>query len=260
MQSTLAQVSRTLIAAAATMTIAALFSPAFGASALPNGFVYLRDVDPTIHQDIRYAGSHNFVGRPINGYLAAECILGAAAAQALATVQKMLAVKKLSLIVWDCYRPMRAVDDFVRWSKDPSHLEMKAEFYPRTDKARLFALGYIARRSGHSRGSTVDLGIVPADVTSTPPPNPAQPLKACTAPKGERFEDGTIDFGTGYDCLDELANTSADVGAAARSNRQILKSAMQGAGFRPYAREWWHFQLNNEPFDHGFDFEVVARP
>ncbi len=234
--------------------------PAIAAPALPKGFVFLRDVDPTIHQDIRYAGSHNFVGRPINGYLAAECILSAPAAKALAAVQKSLTDRKLSLIVWDCYRPMRAVEDFWQWSKDPSHLDMKAEFYPRTDKARLFALGYIARRSGHSRGSTVDLGIVPADLSSTPPPGPGQPLKACTAPKGERFEDGTIDFGTGYDCLDTLASTSAEVGATARSNRQALKSAMQAAGFRPYAKEWWHFQLGNEPFDHGFDFEVAARP
>ena len=245
------------VVAAATL---ALPDPAVAAAALPRGFVYLRDVDPTIHQDIRYAGSHNFVGRPVNGYLAAECILSAPAAKALAAVQKSLTDKKLSLIVWDCYRPMRAVDNFVQWSKDPTHLEMKAEFYPRTDKAKLFALGYIARRSGHSRGSTVDLGIVPADLSSAPPSDPAQPLKACTAPKGERFEDGTIDFGTGYDCLDVLANTSADVGATARSNRQTLKSAMQAAGFRPYAREWWHFQLGNEPFDHGFDFEVAARP
>ena len=179
---------------------------------MPRGFVYLRDVDPTIVQDIRYAGSHNFVGRPIRGYLAAECILSAPAANALATVQRMLAEKKLSLIVWDCYRPKRAVEDFVQWSRDPAHAEMKAEFYPRTDKDKLFALGYLARRSAHSRGSTVDLGIVPADVSSAPPPNPSQPLKACTAPKGERFEDGTIDFGTGYDCLDVLGKHSNAAG------------------------------------------------
>jgi D-alanyl-D-alanine dipeptidase len=252
---------RTLIAAGVALTIAALSAPACAGPALPRSFVYLRDVDPTIVQDIRYAGSHNFVGRPVSGYLGAECILSEPAAKALAMVQRMLADKKLSLIVWDCYRPTRAVDDFLQWSNDPAHSEMKAEFYPRTDKTKLFALGYIARRSAHSRGSTVDLGIVPADFSSAPPPDPAQPLKACTSAKGERFEDGTIDFGTGYDCLDALANTSnADVGAIARRNRQTLKSAMQDAGFRPYFREWWHFQLNNEPFDRGFDFEVSARP
>src|ERR1700722_16363318 len=117
---------------------------AWADSGLPKGFVYLRDTDPTIVQDIRYAGSHNFVGRPIKGYLAAACILSDRAASALKTVQGMLAEKQLSLIVWDCYRPKRAVDDFLLWSRDPTHAEMKAEFYPRTDKRKLFALGYLA--------------------------------------------------------------------------------------------------------------------
>jgi zinc D-Ala-D-Ala dipeptidase len=235
---------------------------AFAGSPLPKGFVYLRDTDPTIVQDIRYAGSHNFVGRPIAGYRAAECILSDRAATALKTVQRMLAEKKLSLIVWDCYRPKRAVDDFWQWSKDPAHAEMKAEFYPRTDKQRLFALGYLATRSPHSRGSTVDLGLVPISFSLSPPPDPLPALKPCTLPKGERFEDGTIDLGTGYDCLDVLGSTSnASVGEAARRNRQTLKSYMAKAGFRPYAREWWHFELINEPFNRpGFDFEVSASP
>jgi D-alanyl-D-alanine dipeptidase len=237
-------------------------APALAGSALPRGFVYLRDIDPTIVQDIRYAGSHNFVGRPIRGYLAAECILTEPAANALEDVQRRLAEKKLSLIVWDCYRPKRAVDDFLRWSKDPAHAEMKTEFYPRTDKEDLFALGYLAKPSAHSRGSTVDLAIVPATLSSAPPPNPSRSPKACTSPKSERFEDGTIDFGTGYDCLDVLANTSnARAGGIARRNRQTLRSYMQGAGFRPYAREWWHFELINEPFHRGgFDFVVSASP
>ncbi len=244
------------------LIIMMLPAPALAGSALLTGFVYLRDIDPTIVQDIRYAGSHNFIGRPIRGYLAAECILSKPAANALATVQRMLAGKKLSLVVWDCYRPKRAVDDFLQWSKDPTRSEMKTEFYPRTDKEKLFALGYLAKRSPHSRGSTVDLGIVPSDFSFAPPPNSSQSPKACTSPKGERFEDGTIDFGTGYDCLDVFGNTAnARVGGIARRNRQTLKSYMEGAGFRPYAREWWHFELINEPFNRdGFDFEVSASP
>jgi D-alanyl-D-alanine dipeptidase len=250
-----------MIRAGVAVAIAMLAAPSLADSALPKGFVYLRNVDASIVQDMRYAGSHNFVGRPIRGYRAAECILSEPAAHALAGVQRMLADKKLSLIVWDCYRPKRAVDDFVQWSRDEARSEMKAEFYPRTDKRELFALGYLARRSPHSRGSTVDAGLVPAGSASAPPPPPSQPLKACTSPKGERFEDGTVDLGTGYDCLDVLASTSnAVVGAMARRNRQMLKSTMQGAGFRPYAREWWHFELSNEPFGGGFDFEVSASP
>ena len=246
-----------LIRAGLVLTMMLLPAPILAGSALPKGFVYLRDVDPTIVQDIRYAGSHNFVGRPIKGYLAAECILSASAAHALALVQKKLAEKKLALIVWDCYRPKRAVADFFAWSKDPAHAEMKVEFYPRTDKANLFALGYIAIRSSHSRGSTVDLGLVPSDLASAPPPDPSRPLKPCTSPKSERFEDGTIDLGTGPDCLDVLATTSsAMVGGTARANRQMLKSTMREAGFRSYFREWWHFELVNQPFTDGFDFEV----
>jgi D-alanyl-D-alanine dipeptidase len=246
----------------AGLAVLLLPAPALAGSALPKGFVYLRDIDPTIVQDIRYAASHNFVGRPIRGYLAGECILSEPAAKALENVQRKLAEKELSLIVWDCYRPKRAVDDFVQWSKDRAHSEMKTEFYPRTDKGKLFALGYLARPSAHSRGSTVDLAIIPTAFASAPPPNPTHSLKACTSPKGERFEDGTIDFGTGYDCLDVLANTSnAPTGGTARRNRQTLRSHMREAGFRPYAREWWHFELNNEPFHRGgFDFEVSASP
>jgi D-alanyl-D-alanine dipeptidase len=238
----------------------ALLLPPVAVSAgatLPNGFVYLREVDPTIVQDIRYAGSHNFVGRPVKGYLAAECILSEPAATALKSVQNKLAAKDLSLIVWDCYRPKRAVDDFWRWSRDPARAEMKTEFYPHTDKQSLFALGYLAVRSAHSRGSTVDLGIVPSAFSLAPQPGPLPPLKPCTAP--DRFADGTIDFGTGYDCLDVLGYMSNPrVGAVASANRQMLKANMRQAGFRPYFREWWHFELANEPFNNGFDFEITA--
>src|SRR5258707_7136539 len=211
------------------LAIVVLLLPAAArAGSLPKGFVYLREVDPTIVQDIRYAGSHNFVGRPIKGYLAAECILSEPAAAALKAAQKKLAAKNLSLIVWDCYRPKRAVEDFWRWSRDPARAEMKTEFYPRTDKQSLFALGYLAVRSAHSRGSTVDLGIVPSAFSIAPQPGALPPLKPCTAPKGERFEDGTIDFGTGYDCLDVLGSTSNPrVGTVALGNRQMLKATMK---------------------------------
>jgi D-alanyl-D-alanine dipeptidase len=233
---------------------------ALQAAQLPARFIYLADLDPTIRQDIRYAGPHNFVGRSVTGYPAGECILTDRAAGALKRIQADLATNSLSLIVWDCYRPVRAVMDFLSWSRKPDN-RMKGEFFPNTDKSQLFALGYLATRSAHSRGSTVDLGIVPSSLLAVPTYDPSAPLKPCTALKGERFEDGTIDLGTGYDCLDVLASTlNPSVGKTALSNRTMLQQLMRRAGFRPYSREWWHFELVDEPFpQESFDFPVVAR-
>jgi D-alanyl-D-alanine dipeptidase len=247
----------------ATVTVACLMASNIAAAGveLPRGFVYLADVDPGIRQDIRYAGSHNFTGRPVEGYLANECVLTERAARALSQVQAELAARKLSLIVWDCYRPARAVRDFLAWSRLAQDARMKAEFFPNTNKAQFFALGYLAIRSAHPRGSTVDLGIVPADLRALPAYDPAVPPKPCTAAKGERFEDGTIDFGTGYDCLDPLASTaSPHVTGEATSNRRLLQKLMRRFGFRPYRREWWHFELADEPFpQQSFDFPIIAR-
>jgi D-alanyl-D-alanine dipeptidase len=247
---------------AATICFAfALFGGGTACSEPFPGFVYLADIASGIVQDIRYAGSHNFVGRSIAGYEAAECVLTQKAARALANAQAQLAAKKLSLIVWDCYRPERAVADFVSWSKIAADTRMKAEFYPRTDKSKFFALGYIASRSGHSRGSTIDLGIVPDRVSAPPPFDPAAALRSCIAGRGERFDDHTIDFGTGYDCFDERASTHhPGIGKDALANRLLLQTTMERSGFRPYAKEWWHFELIDEPFrNRSFDFPVVKR-
>ena len=238
------------------------FSPAQAApGGLPAGFVYLGDIDPSIIQDPRYAGPHNFVGRPIAGYDAAECVLTEKAARALSTMQARLMPKKLSLIVWDCYRPTRATVDFVQWTKDPRDTKMKAEFYPRIDKSRIFELGYLSTRSAHSRGSTVDLGIAPMGA-KVPKFDPSARLVSCVAGKVERNEDGALDFGTGYDCMDELsATTSPGVSTEARKNRLMLRDLMVAAGFKPYKREWWHFELIDEPFpNQSFDFPIRPRP
>jgi zinc D-Ala-D-Ala dipeptidase len=242
------------------ISVAVNCSVATGAE-LPARFVYLSEAAPTIRQDIRYAGSHNFTGRPVAGYQANECILTGRAAQALQQVQSELLEKKLSLIVWDCYRPLRAVGDFINWSRSQQRPLMKAEFFPRTNKSEFFARGYLSSHSAHSRGSTVDVGIITDAVRAPPAFDAAMPLIPCTAPKGVRFDDGTIDFGTGYDCLDPLARTSnPDVSKEAHLNRILLQHVMQQHGFRPYAREWWHFELSNDPFPgQSFDFPITAR-
>lgn len=226
---------------------------------LPPGFVYLRDVAPTVRQDMRYAGAHNFIGRPIAGYQAAECVLTARAAQAVTAVQAELSRQGLSLLVWDCYRPVRAVRDFVRWAREPD-ARMQGEFYPRVKKSELVALGYIAARSAHARGSTLDLGIVPETLAVPPAWNGV--LTPCTEPQGTRFDDGTIDLGTGFDCFDARAHAGdAGINAVARANRALLRGVMVRHGFVPYDREWWHFRLRSEPFPgRSFDFPIPPRP
>ena len=227
---------------------------------LPAGFVFLRDVAPNIVQDIRYHGWHNFLGRPVKGYEAAECILTMDAAHALKAVQEELNASGLGLKVYDCYRPQRAVGDFVAWSKNPKDQAAKAEFYPNVDKKDFFELGYVAKKSGHSRGSTVDLTIVPWPHKTAETFSPGQSLMPCTAPYGERFVDGSIDMGTGFDCMDERSHSLADsVPLVARENRLRLRKIMEKHGFSPYEFEWWHFTLKNEPFpDTYFDFPVTS--
>ncbi|RDI31976.1 M15 family metallopeptidase [Lentzea flaviverrucosa] len=222
-----------------------------------SGFVALHDADPTIRHDIRYYTAHNFVGTRIDGYRAPLCILTRQAAKALRGVQREVLRRGYTLKVYDCYRPQRAVDHFVRWARDLADQRMKTEFYPRVDKTRLFEDGYIAEKSGHSRGSTLDLTIVKLPPRHQRPYVPGERLVNCDA--SGRFPDNTVDMATGYDCFDTLSHTDDPrVTGQARENRQLLKAAMARAGFRNLPEEWWHFTLNDEPFpDTYFDFPVA---
>jgi D-alanyl-D-alanine dipeptidase len=226
---------------------------------LPPDFDYLHKVDPSILQDLRYAGNHNFIGRPIAGYKAGICILTHPSAIALKKVQNDLLKQGLTLKVYDCYRPVVAVKDFIHWSTLPKENEMKTEFFPRIDKAKLFEQGYVAEFSGHSRGSTVDLTIVDLVNLDEAPYHAGQPLVNCYAPWSKRFRDNSIDMGSGYDCLDEVSHTnSKQISSRARVNRLLLKRLMIKHGFVPYDKEWWHFTLKNEPFPKTyFNFPVA---
>ena len=229
-----------------------------GQSRMPESFVDITEVIPDVMLEIRYWGEHNFVGTRVDGYLAPKCILTKAAAQALSGVQKDLKPFSLSLKIYDCYRPQQAVDHFVRWAKDLDDTKMKKEFYPTVDKRHLFRDGYIDSRSGHSRGSTVDLTIVPIPAPPQPAYVPGQPLFECTLPAGERFADNSIDMRTGFNCFDELSHpANPNVAVAQRANRLLLKTLMEKHGFRYYDKEWWHFTLVNEPYpDTYFNFPV----
>ncbi|MEM8607879.1 MAG: M15 family metallopeptidase [Myxococcota bacterium] len=195
-------------------------------------------IDPTIAFDIRYAGTNNFVGEAIDGYEAPRCLLTPQAAGALVRAQRQLRERGLGLLIYDCYRPQRAVDQFVRWAKDLSDTREKARFYPHVPKSELLARGYIASRSSHSRGSTVDLTLVRLSG-----PERGDPL----------------DMGTDFDLFDPKSHTAAEnVSEAARENRRTLVDAMTAAGFENLPVEWWHYTLKDEPYPSTY-FDVVIR-
>ncbi len=201
------------------------------------GFVDAQEIIPDLILELRYASAHNFVGEPIDGYLSERLLMTREAALALANVQADLKEFGLGLKVFDAYRPQRSVDHFVRWANDPEDTRMKAEFYPEVDKANLFEEGYIAARSGHTRGSTMDVTLVTLN------------------PSGEVME---LDMGSPYDYFGPASWPSyRDISAPQRANRLLLRTLMIQHGFVPYEQEWWHFTLADEPFpDTYFDFPI----
>jgi D-alanyl-D-alanine dipeptidase len=255
--------AETLMRLPATLALLlASLMPAAARNALPDGFVYLREVAPAIAQDIRYATADNFTGRPLPGYAAPECVLRREVAQALARVEADLAPRHLGLKVYDCYRPARAVAAMWRWSQGESAGDKR--FYPNVAKHELFALGYIASHSRHSAGIAVDLTLIPL---SSAPSSSARSRAArdapCTAPAAARTGDGPLDkspdMGTGFDCLDAKSYTnSAAVTAEQRRWRNLLKAAMGARGFRNYFREWWHYEYAGAP-RHAYDFPIPPR-
>lgn len=191
------------------------------------GLVDVRTRVPDIAQDMKYAGRDNFVGRPVEGYAAPKCLLHAPAADALARAERALRAQGYRLELWDCYRPARAVADFVRWAHDLADTRTKAAHYPHLDKSKLLG-DYIAPVSGHSRGSTVDLDLLQCDAHGA----------HCTP----------LDMGTGFDYFDPRAHTETPgLTEAQRANRARLRGAMEAAGFRNYPLEWWHYTYQPEP-------------
>jgi len=208
------------------------------ARALPVGFVYLKDIDPTIIQDMKYSSSDNFIGRKVKGYDAPTCILTYQTAIALSKLQTQLRQHEMGIKVYDCYRPSMAVADFISWSRDIHDQKQKRNYYPFVDKADFFKLGYVATRSGHSRGSTVDLTLVR--------------FKQHHAPV-------EINMGTHFDFMDERSHPlSENISGQIKRNRLFLRAEMTKSGFKPLETEWWHFTLKNEPFPQTyFNFPVA---
>ena len=241
----------------------ALASPAGARDAksvtLPAPFVYLRDVEPSIAQDMRYAGSDNFTGRPLPGYGAPECVLRREVAQALAQVQADLARQYLGLKVYDCYRPTRAVAAMARWAGDGKDDGATKRFYPSLRKRTLFAYGYIASQSAHSTGTAIDLTLVSLPPQRAAAFDPAAHYGPCTAPAAARAPDNSLDMGTGFDCFDARSHTASPAIAAEQKRRRgLLLAAMRAHGFHNYFREWWHFTYGPRPAQL-YDFPIGPR-
>ena len=204
------------------------------ASELPEGFVYIKDIIPDIKIELRYYTEDNFVGERIDGYLKPKCILSKQAALALKKVQTDLKVFGLGLKVYDAYRPQCAVDHFVRWAKDLKNKKMKTKYYPNVLKENLFKEGYIAAKSSHTRGSTVDVTIITLDSKKE------------------------LDMGSGFDFFSPKSwPTNSGMTASQRAHRMLLQVLMNNYGFEGYEQEWWHFTLRNEPFpDKYFNFPI----
>ena len=235
---------------------------AWAKHALPTGFVYLSETAPSIQQDIRYTTRQNFLGRPVKGYQVPTCILSTPAAEALAKVQAQAMQAGYTLKVYDCYRPQRAVNYFVDWAKRLNDQDLKPWFYPDVPKSLLFQQGYIAARSSHSRGSTVDLTLVPLH-SSTKAKQPIKLAEAtdCRHPDRFLFPDDSIDMGTAFDCFDPMSHTDApNISQQAQANRQALKQLMKSHGFQNLPEEWWHFTLKNEPFPTRYFNFPVRKP
>jgi D-alanyl-D-alanine dipeptidase len=201
---------------------------------LHKDFVYIKEQIPDIKLDIRYAGSNNFIGKPVNSYQKPVGILSKPATEALEKVQNDLMSQGYCLKIFDAYRPQTAVNHFIEWARNPADTLTKAKFYPEVAKKDLFQLGYIASKSGHSRGSTIDLTIMDAKTGKE------------------------LDMGSGYDFFGDISHHNTDkITKEQKANRSLLKRIMIKNGFRPYPEEWWHYTLRNEPYPETyFDFPV----
>jgi D-alanyl-D-alanine dipeptidase len=247
-------------AAFAALAAIGMLAPAVAqAQQLAAGFVYLRDVDATIIQDIRYASANNFVGRPLAGYGAAECVVKREVGLRLKSVQQELARQNLSLKMFDCYRPVRAVADMVAWSRDRKETAAGKRYNPAFRKIDLFRLGYVATHSQHSTGAALDLTLVDLAADNSARFDPAKSYSDCTAPAEARAPEGSVDMGTGYDCSDVKAHAAAaSITPAQRRWRNVLRAAMARQGFVNYSKEWWHFSLPGAGGP-AYDFPIQTR-
>ncbi|GHU84635.1 D-alanyl-D-alanine dipeptidase [Clostridia bacterium] len=201
---------------------------------IPDGFVYVTDVVPEVILEIRYYSGYNFIGRRVKSYNAPVAVLSCEAAEKLKRANDLFMKRGCVIKIFDAYRPEPAVSDFVAWGRDVDNIVMKEYFFPDVSKDELFDLGYIAKKSSHSRGSTVDLTIVDMKTGKE------------------------LDMGSPFDFFGEVSHHGAKlITELQKDNRQVLKGTMEESGFESFKTEWWHYTLENEPYsDEYFDFPV----
>lgn len=205
-----------------------------GAQTARECFLDLQKQIPSIIVDIRYHSSDNFVGTQIDGYKNPVALLTKQAVEALKKIQTKLAKEGLGLKIFDAYRPQKGVNHFVRWAKIPTDTLTKSTYYPKIGKADVFKLGYVAGKSGHSRGSTVDVTLIDLAIGKD------------------------IDMGSSWDFFGEISwHAYNQITVVQKANRKKLKDVMAEFGFNHYYKEWWHYTLEDEPFPKTyFDFDV----
>ncbi len=201
---------------------------------MKNDFVFVDEFVPGIRWDAKYATWDNFTGKPVDGYAANRIVGTTALCAALESAQEKAASGGFGLLLWDGYRPQRAVDCFLRWAERPEDGLTKLRHHPHIDRAEMFEKGYVAAKSGHSRGSTVDLTLYHLDTGELAP------------------------MGGDHDLMDSISHHGAKgITPGEARNRQYLRSVMETCGFSSYECEWWHYTLNDEPYpDTYFDFPV----
>ena len=205
-----------------------LLNPCGLIAQVPKGFASLSSSIEDIVIEAKYKTQDNFTGRPVKGYDKLELMLTIEAIEALKAAQREFVQDGYAIKVFDAYRPQKAVDDFVQWAAFENDTLNKQAFYPNLKKSELFPLGYIAARSGHSRGSTIDLTLVYL--------------------KGEKALE-EVDMGSSYDYFGEKSHVFyEDITAKQKAARMYLRNVMLKHSFQPYEKEWWHFTLKNEPY------------
>jgi D-alanyl-D-alanine dipeptidase len=197
-------------------------------------FVFVDESVPGIRWDAKYATWDNFTGKPVEGYFANRIVGTMALCAALQSAQEVAASLGFGLLLWDGYRPQRAVDSFLRWSRQAEDGRKKLRHYPNIDRPQMFQMGYVASQSGHSRGSTVDLTLFHLG-------------------SGE-----LIQMGGDHDLMDPVSHHSAiGISPLEAKNRRTLCFIMEGCGFSSYECEWWHYSLRDEPYPNTyFDFPI----